>query len=135
MRRQKTSLPATGSLMSALLSFFAVSLLPYVARVCFLGRRQLAFATKLMPYRPYFIIFSFLGLGLGLIPLALGGGEPGKEIQTPMALVILGGLLSSTALNMIVVPSLFYKFGKKESRCHRRLDDFDAGDAVHFARG
>jgi len=59
------------------------------------------------------ILMTALAAGFGLIPLALGGGEPGKEIQTPMALVILGGLLSSTALNMIVVPSLFYKFGKR----------------------
>jgi Cu/Ag efflux pump CusA len=58
------------------------------------------------------ILMTALAAGLGLIPLAFGGGEPGKEIQTPMAQVILGGLLSSTALNMIVVPSLFYKFGK-----------------------
>ena len=48
--------------------------------------------------------------GLALIPLALGG-DPGKEIQSPMAIVILGGLFTSTVLNMIVVPSLFYKFG------------------------
>ncbi|NIR52096.1 efflux RND transporter permease subunit [candidate division KSB1 bacterium] len=61
------------------------------------------------------IFMTALTTGLALIPLALGGGEPGKEIQTPMAIVILGGLLTSTALNMIVVPSLFYKFGGTKS--------------------
>ncbi|MBM3279989.1 MAG: efflux RND transporter permease subunit [Candidatus Handelsmanbacteria bacterium] len=60
------------------------------------------------------ILMTALTAGLALIPLALGGGEPGKEIQTPMAIVILGGLFSSTALNMIVVPSLFYKFGVRK---------------------
>jgi CzcA family heavy metal efflux pump len=59
------------------------------------------------------ILMTALTAALALIPLSLGGGEPGKEIETPMAIVILGGLFSSTALNMIVVPSLFYKFGKK----------------------
>ena len=57
------------------------------------------------------ILMTALTTGLALIPLALGGGDPGKEIQSPMAIVILGGLFTSTVLNMIVVPSLFYKFG------------------------
>jgi CzcA family heavy metal efflux pump len=59
------------------------------------------------------ILMTALTTGLALIPLALGSGEPGKEIQTPMAIVILGGLFTSTALNMIVVPSLFFKFGER----------------------
>ena len=50
--------------------------------------------------------------GLALIPLALGGDKPGNEIQSPMAIVILGGLVSSTALNMIVIPALFLKFAR-----------------------
>lgn len=52
-----------------------------------------------------------LTAGLALIPLALGGGEPGNELQTPMAIVILGGLISATALNMVVLPALYALFG------------------------
>ena len=59
------------------------------------------------------ILMTALVAGLALIPLALGGGEPGKEIQTPMAIVILGGLLTSTFLNMVVVPALFLKWGTR----------------------
>ena len=59
------------------------------------------------------ILMTALVSGLALIPLALGGGEPGKEIQTPMAIVILGGLLTSTFLNMVVVPALFLKWGTR----------------------
>jgi Cu/Ag efflux pump CusA len=49
--------------------------------------------------------------GLGLLPLALALGQPGSEIQAPMALVILTGLFTSTALNMIVVPALLSRWG------------------------
>ncbi len=59
------------------------------------------------------ILMTAITAGLALVPLALGSGEPGKEIEAPMAIVILGGLFTSTTLNMIVVPSLFYKFGKE----------------------
>ena len=58
------------------------------------------------------ILMTAITAGLALVPLALGMGEPGKEIEAPMAIVILGGLFTSTTLNMIVVPSLFNKFGK-----------------------
>ena len=57
------------------------------------------------------ILMTALAAGLALVPLALSGGEPGSEIQTPMAIVILFGLLSSTALNMIVVPVFYLRFG------------------------
>jgi Cu/Ag efflux pump CusA len=57
------------------------------------------------------ILMTALAAGLALVPLALSGGEPGSEIQTPMAIVILAGLLSSTALNMVVVPALYLRFG------------------------
>lgn len=53
-----------------------------------------------------------LTAGLALIPLALAVGEPGNEIQSPMAQVILGGLLSSTLLNMVVIPALLAQFEK-----------------------
>ena len=59
------------------------------------------------------ILMTALAAGLALIPLALGGHKPGSEIQTPMAIVILFGLLTSMLLNMIVVPALYLRFGRK----------------------
>ena len=58
------------------------------------------------------ILMTALSAGLALIPLALGGEKPGNEIQTPMAIVILCGLLTSTTLNMIVLPALYLRFGR-----------------------
>lgn len=58
------------------------------------------------------ILMTALAAGLALIPLALGGGKPGSEIQTPMAVVILFGLLTSMLLNMIIVPALYLRYGK-----------------------
>lgn len=57
------------------------------------------------------ILMTALASGLGLLPLALATGEPGAEIQAPMAVVILCGLVSSTFLNMFVVPTLYRRFG------------------------
>lgn len=53
------------------------------------------------------ILMTAFTTGLALIPLALKGGEPGNEIQSPMAVVILGGLLSSTLLNLLVIPCVY----------------------------
>ena len=59
------------------------------------------------------ILMTALAAGLGLVPLALSAGVPGSEIQAPMALVILCGLASSTALNMFVVPALYARFHRE----------------------
>jgi len=62
------------------------------------------------------ILMTALCAGLALLPLAVRGGEPGSEILTPMAIVIFFGLLSSTTLNMLVVPALYLKFGRSPVR-------------------
>ena len=54
------------------------------------------------------ILMTALAAGLALIPIAAGMGKPGSEIQAPMAMVILFGLMSSTLLNMVVVPAVYY---------------------------
>lgn len=60
------------------------------------------------------ILMTALTAGLALIPLALGGDLPGNEIQSPMAKVILGGLLSSTILNLFVVPVVYFLSNQKK---------------------
>lgn len=59
------------------------------------------------------ILMTAFTTGLALIPLALKGGEPGNEIQSPMAIVILGGLLSATLLNLVVIPCVYQLVIKK----------------------
>lgn len=61
------------------------------------------------------ILMTALTAGLALIPLAISGDLPGNEIQSPMAKVILGGLLSSTLLNIFVVPIVYYMSQRKRS--------------------
>jgi Cu/Ag efflux pump CusA len=58
------------------------------------------------------ILMTALCAGLALVPLVLAADEPGNEIQAPMGVVLLGGLLTSTALNMVVVPALFLRWGR-----------------------
>ena len=57
------------------------------------------------------ILMTAMAAGLALIPLALGAGQSGSEIQTPMAIVILCGLMTSTLLNMVVVPAMYLRYG------------------------
>ena len=62
------------------------------------------------------IIMTALTSALALIPLAVNGSAAGNEIQAPMAIVILGGLISSTALNIYIVPALYQYLNRKESK-------------------
>ncbi len=64
------------------------------------------------------IVMTALVTGLGLLPLALGGQTAGQEIESPMAIVILGGLISSTLLNLLLLPSLLYRFGRFTGESH-----------------
>jgi Cu/Ag efflux pump CusA len=57
------------------------------------------------------ILMTAMAAGLALIPLAISGGKAGSEIQTPMAIVILCGLVTSTFLNMVVVPAVYLEYG------------------------
>jgi CzcA family heavy metal efflux pump len=58
------------------------------------------------------ILMTALATGLALVPLAISGEIPGHEIEFPMAVVILGGLLTSTLLNLFIVPPLYLRFAK-----------------------
>ena len=62
------------------------------------------------------IIMTALTSALALIPIAVSGSEPGNEIQSPLAIVILGGLITSTLLNIFVVPIVYYLISKKEEK-------------------
>jgi CzcA family heavy metal efflux pump len=61
------------------------------------------------------ILMTALATGLALVPLVITGDIPGHEIEFPMAIVILGGLITSTFLNLFVAPSLYLQFGKSRS--------------------
>ncbi len=58
------------------------------------------------------ILMTALVTALGLLPLAIGAGEAGREIEGPMAIVILGGLITSTGLNLLVMPTLALRFAR-----------------------
>jgi CzcA family heavy metal efflux pump len=76
------------------------------------------------------ILMTACAAGLGLLPIAISVGEPGRELQQPMAVVILGGLLSSTILNLLVIPALFLKFGRPKPAPESDAGPQSAADGV-----
>ena len=62
------------------------------------------------------IMMTVLTTGLALIPLLVAGSIPGQEIEHPMAMVILGGLVTATLLNLFVVPSMYLRFATGRPR-------------------
>ncbi len=61
------------------------------------------------------IMMTALTAGLALVPLVIAGNIPGHEIEHPMAIVILGGLITSTLLNLFIVPTLYLRFGQRRA--------------------
>jgi Cu/Ag efflux pump CusA len=57
------------------------------------------------------ILMTALATALAPLPIALGGKQPGHEIEHPMAVVIVGGLVTSTVLNLFLMPALYLRFG------------------------
>ena len=68
------------------------------------------------------VLMTALSAGIALIPLVLSPGEPGKEILHPVAVAIVGGLISSTLLDLVVTPSIFFLIGKKAAEKSLRLN-------------
>ena len=68
------------------------------------------------------VLMTALATGIALIPLVLAPGEPGKEILHPVAVAIVGGLISSTLLDLVVTPAVFYLIGKKAAEKSLRLN-------------
>jgi Cu/Ag efflux pump CusA len=60
------------------------------------------------------ILMTALVTALGLLPLAAGSGQPGREIEGPMATIIVGGLITSTILNLLILPTIMLHFGRFE---------------------
>jgi len=70
------------------------------------------------------ILMTAAVTALGLMPLAIGANQPGQEIEGPMAITVLGGLMTSTLLNLLVLPALAERFGGP------RRKELEPGEAV-----
>ncbi len=76
------------------------------------------------------ILMTSLVTGLGLLPLAINGGAPGQEIEGPMAIVILGGLLTSMVLNLLVLPILALRYGRFDPKADEFSDPLPNAQTV-----
>jgi HME family heavy-metal exporter len=76
------------------------------------------------------VLMTALTAGLALVPIVLAKGEPGKEILYPVAVVILSGIVTSTILDMIVTPTIFFNYGKPA--VDKYLEAKKRGEALHF---
>jgi Cu/Ag efflux pump CusA len=76
-----------------------------------------------------------LATALALVPFVIFGSRPGQEIENPMAIVILGGLATSTLMNLFVLPSLYLRFGKRTGapRPPERPHEVQAPEAARVA--
>ncbi|MAN11978.1 MAG: acriflavin resistance protein [Sphingobium sp.] len=72
------------------------------------------------------ILMTALCAGLALLPLIIAGDKPGHEIEHPMAIVILGGLVSSTLLNLFLMPALYARFGQEKPAAETKLAEVSA---------
>jgi Cu/Ag efflux pump CusA len=64
------------------------------------------------------ILMTALATGLALLPIIIGGNRPGYEIEHPLAVVILGGLATSTLLNLFLIPALYLRYGARRKQVH-----------------
>ncbi|HEU0128133.1 MAG TPA: efflux RND transporter permease subunit, partial [Pseudonocardiaceae bacterium] len=64
------------------------------------------------------ILMTSLATGLALVPLIVAGQIPGHEVEHPLAVVVLGGLFTSTLLNLFVLPSLYLRFGQPQRQAN-----------------
>ena len=69
------------------------------------------------------ILMTALATALALAPFVIFGGRPGQEIENPMAIVILGGLATSTVMNLFVLPALYLRFGRPHKGGHDWRDE------------
>jgi Cu/Ag efflux pump CusA len=75
------------------------------------------------------ILMTALATGLALLPIVLGGNRPGHEIEHPMAVVILGGLVTSTLLNLFLMPALYLRYGSPRKTRGELVESTSESDA------